>query len=235
MDFSLVLPTKGNLPGLLNLVTSFIDKAKDKDCIEFLIAVDMDDPELYKLEESVKGYPVKVFRTYPTDNFNRDYFNWLTWKSCGKSIWCMNDDVVMTTQDWDEIIREKIHGKEFYFVDTWDTTHEQGGISFPRFPLISRASVDVIGFLMYPQVRTYPADRVIYDLYRRLDLIVPCHEVKLQHDWVESTDPSKSKMLRIFMEDVHNGVFPVNAIIEMYKMTIAMKMEWDGTQYRPKG
>jgi len=225
MDFSIVLPTKGNIPGLMGLITSFMDTAKIKDTIEFVIAPDINDPELYKIKELVKPYPVKVFETHPTDNFNRDYFNWLTFKSCGDRVWCMNDDVAMLTQDWDEIIREKTKDKKYYLVDTHDSTHEQGGIAFPRFPLISRKAVDVVGFLMYPQVRTYPGDRVIYDLYNRMGLVIDCLEVELRHDWIDSADISKTKMFRIFQEDIKNGVFPVNAVVQVYQLKEALKNE----------
>jgi len=218
IDFSLVLPTRGNITGLTRMITSFLDKAKNKDCVEFVIAPDLDDPELNLIKESVKPYPVKVFETHPTDNFCRDYFNWLTWKSSGKSVWCMNDDVEMETQDWDEIVRDKIKDKRFYLVDILDSTHEEGGVSYPRFPLISRASIDVIGFTFYPQVRMYPADRIIYELYKNLDLIVPCHEVQLRHDWIPVSDKSKSLLMRFYDEDNRNGVYPINLLPEMNKL-----------------
>ena len=140
-DFSLVLPTRNNVDGLMLLITSFIDKAKNKDCVEFLIAPDIDDPQLDLIKESVKDYPVKVFETHPTENFNRDYFNWLAWKSSGKNIWCINDDAVMETENWDEIILDKIGDKEIYLIDTWDSTHEHEEHSFPRFPLIARKAM----------------------------------------------------------------------------------------------
>lgn len=223
MDFSVILPTKNNIPGLMGLITSFIDKAKDKDCVEFLIAPDIGDPQLNDIKESVKGYPVKVYETHPTDNFNRDYWNWMTFKSHGDRVWCMNDDVVMLTQDWDEIIRQKTKDRNFYLVDTHDSTHDQGGMAFPRFPLISRKAIDTVGFLLYPQVRTYPGDKVVYDLYKRMDLVIECLEVELRHDWIPSTDLSKSKMFKIFQEDIANGVFPVNAFVQVYQLKEAIK------------
>ena len=161
MNFSLVLPTRGNISGLVDFINSFIDTAKYKDKIEFLIAPDIDDPELPKIKEAVKNYPVRVYETHPTDYFARDYFNWLAFKSKGKNVWNLNDDVVMETQDWDKIILDKIGDREIYLVDIWDSTHEHGGTSFPRFSLISRKAIDTVGFFLFPQVRIHPADKII--------------------------------------------------------------------------
>ena len=234
-DFSFVLPTRGNLAELMGFITSLVDTVKDKDCFEILLAPDIDDPELERMKGMVKGYPVRVYETHPTDNFNRDYFNFLTYKAVGKNIWCINDDVVMQTKHWDEIILNKIkvvnEEKKLngvYLVDTFDSTHEQGGNSFPRFPLISKKAVDAIGFLMFPQVRTWPADKVIYLLYACLDAVVPCHEVKIQHNWTGNNDPEKSIIIQSFKGDIENGVFPVDAYVQVYQLRKAQNPEWPG-------
>ena len=234
IDFSIILPTRNNITGLIKLLDSFVNKAYDKECFEFLIAPDIDDPELYRIKEEVKGYPVRVYETHRTDNFNRDYFNWLAHKAKGKSIWVMNDDVEILTQDWDRIINEKIGEKEFYFIDVYDTTYNQGDQTFPRFPLIAKKCVDTIGFVFYPQLRTYPADKVIYELYKMVDLIVPCHEVELLHKWIPQDDISKEKIFSIFIEDVENGVLPVNVYIQRYLLTKALKKDWHGEKYQLK-
>lgn len=232
IDYSIVLPTRNNIDGLKSMVSSFLNKAKNPSRVEFVIGPDINDPQLNDIKKAMQYLPVRIYETHPTDNFNRDYFNWLTWKSVGRNVWCMNDDVVMETQDWDSIINEKTVDRSIYLVDTWDSTHEHEGVSFPRFPLISRKAVDTVGFLMYPQVRTYPADRVIYELYKLVGAIIECHEVKLTHNHIENnSDPSKSRMYRIYREDCQNGVFPVNAFIQNYQLKKAMNKEFkDGNE-----
>ena len=234
IDFSVVLPTRNNITGLIELLDSFVNKAYNKECFEFLIAPDIDDPELYMIKEAVKGYPVRVYETHQTDNHNRDYYNWLACKAIGKSIWVMNDDVEILTQDWDRIISEKIEGKEFYFVDVYDTTYNQGDQPFPRFPLIAKKCVDTIGFVFYPQLRTYPADKVIYELYKRADIIIKCHEVELLHKWIPQDDISKQKIFNTFLEDVENNVLPINIYIQLYLLTKALGKDWHGKQYELK-
>ena len=230
-DFSFVLPTRNNLDGLIKFIKSCIDKADNKDCLEFCIVPDIDDPQLPEIKESVKDYPVRVYETHPTDNFNRDYFNWVTWKTKGRNIWCINDDAIMQTKGWDTIINEKTKDKSLYLVDTWDSTHQHEGFSFPRFPLISMDAVKTIGFLMFPSARTYPADRVIWEFYKRLGLTIECHNVKVLHNHIDSGDPSKSKMYRIFQEDMKNGVFPVNCYVEDYLIRCKLAKENpDGNQ-----
>lgn len=228
MNFSLITPTKNNLSGLKEFITSFIDKAKYKDQIEFLIAPDIGDPDLGEIQAFAKDYPVRVYETHPTENFARDYYNWLAFKSCGDNLWNLNDDVAMLTQDWDEIILNKVKGKEIYLVDVWDTTHEQGGHSFPRFSLISRKAIDTVGFFLFPQVRTHPGDKIIYLLYEWVDAIIECHEVKLRHDWLPNADPSKSKAMRLYNIDLKDGIFPINCYVPLYQLRKALDKEWNG-------
>lgn len=226
IDYSIVLPTRNNIDGLKSMVSSFLNKAKNPSKVEFVIAPDINDPQLEDIKKAMQYLPVRIYETHPTDNFNRDYFNWLTWKSCGRNVWCMNDDVVMETQDWDSIINDKIVDRSIYLVDTWDSTHTHEGVSFPRFPLISRKAIDTVGFLMYPQVRTYPADRVIWELYKLVGATIECHEVKLTHNHIaHDGNESKSRMYRIFQEDIKNGIFPVNAFIQNYQLKKAMNKE----------
>ena len=213
-DFSLIVPTRNNLSGLIKMIDSFMETAHNSECVEFLLAPDIDDPQLKEIKHRLWNYPVRVYETHQSDNFCRDYFNFLAYKAKGRSVWCMNDDVVMETEGWDTIINEKIKDKKLYLVDTWDSTHEFEGTSFPRFPIISKEAIDTIGFVFYPQCRMWPADRLIYELYKMADLIVECHEVKFQHNHIANNDPSKSRLYNIFLEDKANGVFPINVFHE---------------------
>jgi len=224
MDFSVVLPTRGNVAGLKKMLDAFVDTTTDLTNLEVLIATDWDDPDHDEIIKLCRTYPFYVLAidTIQTDNFCQGYFNRLADLSSGKNILGMNDDCYMLTKGWDDIVRKATEGRDIYLVDMWDSTHDYGGQSIPRFPMISRKAVETVGFFFYPQISMWPADLDIYNVYRRVDAVIECHEVKLQHDHITEGDQSKSRLWQIFQEDIKKGLFPVNMNEETRKLKEAM-------------
>lgn len=221
IDFSLIMPVRNNIKGLNVALGAFQLFTAKPDQFEIHLLVDDDDVDLPKYIELVGNYKlnIQIHLTKPTDNFSNDYYNWALQFCKGVNIMVWNDDCYIQTNAWDDIIRRKVEMrpklKGIYLVDTWDSTrlHMGSGFAFARFPIISRKAVDIVGFFFFPQVRNWPADKCIWDLYNQLNLIIECHEVKLQHDhnFDHENDPSKSRFMRILQEDKANGVFPLNA------------------------
>jgi hypothetical protein len=174
-----------------------------------------------KYLEMCKDYNLNIYVHFvtPSDNFSNDYYNWALRHARGSNILVYNDDCYMQTYGWDDIVRRKIAEQPqmngVYLIDLWDSTRtcEANGKEFARFPMISRKAVDAVGFFFVPTVRQYPADYVIWSIYQMVGCIIPCHEVKMQHDhnYDHVNDPSKSRFMRILEEDKANGVFPVKA------------------------
>jgi hypothetical protein len=193
-----------------------------KDKFEIHLLVDEDDfPDATRYMELVDDYNlnITIHLVKPTDNFSNDYYNWALQHCRGSNILVYNDDCYMQTNAWDDIVRKKIAEQPqmngVYMVDLMDSTRkcEANGAEFPRFPLISRKAVDTLGFFFVPTVRNWPADYVIWSIYKAVGCVIPCHEVKMQHDhnYDHVNDPSKSRFMRILQEDRSNGVFPVKA------------------------
>lgn len=226
-DFSVVIPVRGNIHGLLVTLGAFELFTADKSKIEVLLIADNDDPDLYEYNSLVFDYPfdIQVCPVARSDNFCRDYYTYGALKSSGKNVIMFNDDAYIQTNKWDDIIRAKTEGKEYYLVDIWDSTHEYEGHSYPRFPMISRKAIDLLGFFFYPQVRMYPADMIIWQVYNHAGVVIPCHEVKIQHDHVPNADPTKSRLMQILREDKENGVFPVRIQPEIDKLKGAINAE----------
>ncbi len=49
-DFSLIVPTRNNLSGLIKMIDSFMETAHNSECVEFLLAPDIDDPQLKEIK-----------------------------------------------------------------------------------------------------------------------------------------------------------------------------------------
>ncbi len=221
IDFSVIMPVRGNIQGLKITLGAFELFTKQKDKFEVLLLVDNNDPDMSKYLELCKNYELKIFVHFvnPSDNFSNDYYNFGLTLVRGNNILVYNDDCYMQTYGWDDIVRRKIAEQPqmngIYLVDIWDSTRvcEANGKEFARFPMISRKAVDAVGFFFVPTVRQYPADYVIWSIYQMVGCIIPCHEVKMQHDhnYDHVNDPSKCRFMRILEEDKANGVFPIHA------------------------
>lgn len=242
IDFSLIMPVRNNIPGLKTCLGAFQLFTAKPDRFEIHLLVDDNDLDAEEYFELIANYKLQIFIhiVKPTDNFCNEYYNWALQHCRGKNIMVWNDDCYVQTMGWDELVRYKIsinsHFKGVYLVDMMDSTRRSpDGSEFPRFPIISRKAVDLLGFFFYPQVRIWPADKVIWDLYSKVGCVITCHDVKLQHDhnFNHSVDPSKSRMYRVLQEDINNGVFPVNADTEFSKLHYAITGKWplrpDGT------
>lgn len=219
IDFSLIMPVRNNIKGLMVTLGAFELFTHLKDKFEILLLVDNDDPDLERYIKLCGQYLLKIV-VYPvkqSDNFSNDYYNWALQHCRGTNIMVWNDDCYMQTNAWDDIVRQKIAEQPqmngVYMVDMLDSTRRCGsnGMEFARFPIISRKAVDAVGFFFVPTVRQYPADYVIWSIYKAVGCIIPCHDVKLQHDhnFDHVGDPSKLRFMRILEEDKKNGVFPI--------------------------
>lgn len=233
IDFSVVMPVRNNVNGLRVTLGAFNLFTVHRDRLEVILVVDDDDNDalFYHGLKGRYGFDIRVLLVKPTDNFSDGYYNAAARLTRGSHIWAFNDDCYIQTNKWDDIVRDKIakcpQFKGHYLVDILDSTRVCGsnGVAFPRFPMISRKAVDVVGFFFFPQVRNWPADKCIWDLYNTVGCVVPCNEVKIQHDhnFDHVGDPSKSRFLRILNEDKANGVFPVNGNAEANRLIEAMK------------
>lgn len=225
IDFSVVIPVRGNIDGLRITLGAFNLFTAQRDKFEVILVVDDDDPDasFYIKLKGKFGYSIRVMIVKRSDNFCRDYYNAGANIALGTNILMFNDDCYMQTYGWDDIVRFKVeankHFNGIYLVDMMDSTHDNN-VVYPKFPLISRKAVELLGFFFFPQVRMYPADKCIWDLYKGVGCVITAHEIKMQHNhnYDHLNDPSKSRMMRILEEDKANGVFPVNATEEAKKL-----------------
>jgi glycosyltransferase involved in cell wall biosynthesis len=230
-DFSVVFPVRDNIDGLLVTLGAFDLFTANKDAFEVVLVVDDDDTDLPDYQRISKryGYDIKVLVVKRSDNFSQDYYNYGVSQASGENIMVFNDDCYMQTDKWDDKIRAKIaengHFNGVYLVSLMDSTfNDTPKHPFPRFPMLSRKAIETVGFFFFPQVRMWPADKVVWDLYSAVGCVITCHEVKMQHDhnYNHDTDPRKNRLLRLLLEDKENGVFPVNANEEAKRLVKAI-------------
>lgn len=167
--FSLFLPTRGRKKLLTELLTSLKETVVGE--VEVLIALDTDDksPELHI-------YPnTRYFRVKRSDNFSRDYYNYLASKSRGKYLVGINDDCEFLTYGWDvkseeeieEFLKDKPDRLLYGIFDTLD------GSEIAWFPVMTRETYETLGYYCNELFPTNGADRnlkKVFTIPRQLKL-----------------------------------------------------------------
>jgi hypothetical protein len=230
-DFSVVIPVRGNMKGLRITLGAFDLFTAQKDKLEVILVADDDDVDACNYLRLIPvDYQIVMYQVPRTDNFCESYYNFGARRAVGTNIMVFNDDCYVQTNGWDDIIRKRVEANPqfngVYLVSLMDSTYyDEKGLEFPRFPMISKKAMDAVGFFFFPQVRMWPADKCIHDLYKAVGCIITCHEVKLQHDHIynHKGDPSKSRMQRIMEEDIANGVFPIDGNDQAKRLLEAIK------------
>lgn len=204
MNFSFVLPSRGEKKALLKMLDSFERTTKYIRQIEFLIAVDpgMKQEVDVFIKEKQYRFRVVVYERRKTKDFTNDYYNWMADKTRGKNIIAFNDDAWMRTNNWDEKILKTIkqYGRTVYMLDLLDTARLKYGNQFPCFPCISRRAFCTLGFLLHKDVPIYPADKVTHSVYFQCNRIIPIMNVLIEHEHLVETDNSKSNMWELYQE-----------------------------------
>jgi hypothetical protein len=224
MDFSLILPTLGDERLVKRFFDSIERTTKKKDLIEVLLAIDEGKTDIIDFVEKQKySFSIKWFERPITDNFSDDYYNWLADRSTGDNVMTCNDDISFKTNHWDEIAREKIkkHRWSVYLIDTLESTRGVINQDFCCFPIVSRKAINEIGFIFFPQIRMYPADKVIYSLFNEIGRVIPAHDIVLSSTYVP--EDKNGRKWKIFQEDVASGNVEINITQQVTRLLLVSR------------
>lgn len=210
MDFSFILPSRGEHDALKLMLDSFERTTKKKNQLEFLILFDEgtaeDSPEFIKKQKY--NFKIGCYYRPKSDWWTRDYLNFLADRATGENICAFNDDAWMKTVGWDDKIRKLIKesGWSLYFIDIPDSARIKYRHNFPCFPMITKKGVGVLGYYFDPRVKIYPADCMLFEIYQHSGRIIKANDVYIQHDHIiETKDPKKKNLMKVFNEQTKAG------------------------------
>ena len=203
MKFSILLPTKR--PEYLEIVIkSIYDTTKEKENVEILLAIDINDDVSVGLGRQYKEkynnlYIYIIEPLLKTSEEGRlvpnvvGYYNLLSMNFAkGDFLIPMNDDALFIEPEWDEKAYIKL---EDYFKDkedriilgiTEDFIHHRGyegiDIPAPMFPLISKEGIEYFGYFFDPKFYGPTADpHIAYQYYNLGKVIDLQNEIKIVH------------------------------------------------------
>lgn len=183
--FSILITTRKRVSFLSNLLNSIYNTTLNKDYVEIRIVYDTDD-----LETDVF---VKKFNLHPpidtyfhsrerTINLVDDYHNWLSTNYAqGKYIIFSNDDALFEINGWDDKAWNKLFLYEQTYPDgilygiTEDFEKEPKRNKnnwMACFPLISKKSIEILGYAFDPEYIRDGADWALAATYRNIERII---------------------------------------------------------------
>jgi len=201
IDISILLPTRGRPKPLEQCLRTLLDRAKDSSRIEVMLAFDNDDTEnIAHFVNVIQPYLDDLGVEYSAIQFERlgymrlnEYLNELAQHSQGSWLFFWNDDAVMKTQDWDQVIRD--NAQEFYLLRA-ETNHEH---PYAIFPILPKKWVDITGHLSPHQINDAWTSQVAW----MLD-IVKTIPVMIHHERYDLTGENLDETFkeRIMLENM---------------------------------
>ena len=134
MNISILLATRKRKHLLEKSINSLIRNANDATKIEFVFGIDNDDKESqYFINSTFRHLRKNILIFKPMGYVNlHKYMNTLAAAATGKWLFIWNDDALMKTENWDEIIMS--HGDEFKLLAPRDNHNGHPYAIFPIFP-----------------------------------------------------------------------------------------------------
>lgn len=183
---SILMPTRGRFDSFLKSINSLYDNSSDVNNFEVLIAMDNDDIENIEKVHRILKPNMKLF-IYERQFYKglQNYYNDLSNKSVGDSLFLWNDDALMNSKNWDlEIINNHKNGfcvlnpMVDTMMDVWD---KEGWV---LFPIIPRKWLEITGcWSLVPA-----CDSWVGSIAARLGVVKNIPNVVVTHDRYDLTE-----------------------------------------------
>jgi hypothetical protein len=172
---SVLLPTRGRREVLKSSLESLISKAADPENVELLLGIDEDDEGAREYIEQeiapmLREYKVEcranIFKPLGYENLHV-YVNTLAGNASGEWLFFWNDDGIMVTDGWDDVIRS--YTGQFKLLAPRDN-HD--GHPYAIFPIVPRDWYTLIDHLSQNAQNDAWLSHIAYmlDIFERIDV-----------------------------------------------------------------
>ena len=193
MKIALLLPSRERLNNKISFIMSALARCKDPKNYNLYLGLDPDDPTLErctKMSKGINNLKITVIPPNPTGKFSLGYF-WNTLaKNCNEEIISMlGDDMVFTTDNWDEIILNEFSEKncpdKFKLVCGFDGHRNDG---FASWLFIHRFYMEQTGYFMREEFSRNWIDQWLDNMYTAFNRKVFKKDITIMHNhWVFGT------------------------------------------------
>lgn len=182
---SILLPTRGRTDALKRSLESLVDTAADSESIEIMFGIDSDDTattdyiknEIAPILQNAKiEARANVFQPLGYENLHT-YVNTLAENCSGEWLFFWNDDAIMLSKDWDNVINS--YTGQFKLLGPKDN---HNGHPYAILPIVPRDWFILLGHLSQNAQNDAWLSHVAYmlDIFERID-------VEILHDRADLT------------------------------------------------
>jgi hypothetical protein len=182
-DIAVMLPTRGGSQSLTNSIQSIITTARTLDRIVFVFALDRDDTDgIEYFQNTMSEWLDSKDINYSAILFNRlgytainEYYNHMASQVSADWYFIWNDDAVMNTKAWDDVIRQ-CNG-EFKLLKV----HTHRDHPYSIFPIVPHKWLELLGYLSRHQMIDAELSQAAYmlDIMKIVEIDVT-HDVNAQ-------------------------------------------------------
>lgn len=194
-SIAVLLPTRSRTDALTASVTSIVDLAHDVSRIQLVFGFDDDDKIGLDhfatviqpmLDQRGVDYEAQAFKSMGYAGLNR-YYNHLAKSTSADWLFVWNDDAVMETKDWDQVIEQ--YTGQFKLLKV----HTHNDHPYSIFPIMPRAWYDLMNHLSRHQMIDAELSQLAFllDIMQVIEVDVTHNQVELTKD---ATDPLKPKV-----------------------------------------
>jgi hypothetical protein len=181
-NISILLPTRGRCDSLRSSVQSLFERASDPESIQIMFGFDNDDnlgTDYFRQE--VEPYLKNQKISYCAFAFDpmgyirlNEYVNYMALKSNANWLIFWNDDAVMETDNWDQIVNN--YTGQFKLL----AFHSHNDHPYSIFPIVPSAWLDLLGYLSPHQISDAWLSQQAYilDIWER----IPVHVTHDRYD-----------------------------------------------------
>ena len=224
---SVLLPTRGRQEVLKHSITTLIEKASNPSDIEILFGVDEDDQQVIEyirndlkplFDEHKVEARASIFKPLGYENLHV-YVNTLAGAATGEWLFFWNDDCVMVTEGWDDVIKE--YDGQFKLLGPKDN-HE--GHPYAILPIVPKDWFILMGHLSQNAQNDAWLSHIAYmlDIFERVDF-------EFIHDRADITGNNNDETFqnRKYMEGNPNDPKDFgHADMQQARVSTAHKIAW---------
>jgi hypothetical protein len=190
MTYSLCHPSRGRPAKAYSTFLNWIDKASMEDSYQYILSLDVDDPDLNTYRKQFKGSGVEI-----TVNPNRsmvDASNRAGQLANGEVLILVSDDFDCPA-DWNELLRDKfaaINGPALLHIN--DAINNDGTLqtNVVTLTIMNRELYDHLGYMYHPDYFSMFVDNDLTETAKTLGAYYPAFDLTFAHNhWLNGKAP----------------------------------------------
>lgn len=193
MKIALLLPTRERMNNKISFMMSALSRCKNPDNYTLYMGIDKDDPTLercQKMAKAISNLKIVVIPPNPEGKFSLGYlWNTLAENSTEEIISMLGDDMVFSTDGWDEKILEEFSAEKcpdkFKLVCGYDGHRND---QFAAWLFIHRRYMEVTGYFMRKEFSRNWIDQWLDNMYTAFGRKVYRSDITITHNhWIFGT------------------------------------------------